>query len=103
MILQVIKWNINPEKSGTYPKWAETAVKRSITPGVVQFRAYRPITGNYQVVTTYEFADLAAWTKWQADANVQKVLDELRIFAVHINIEVWGPSPLVPVPIQYYG
>jgi hypothetical protein len=103
MVLQVIKWNINPDKATAYPKWAENAIKRTITVNVVQFRAYRPITGPSQVAITFEFADLAAWAKWQGDENVRKVMDELRTFAVHINIEVWGPSPIASTPMQYYG
>lgn len=102
MVLQIMKWNVNPNKSNEYPKWAETAIKRTMTPDVIQFRAYRPITGNSQVAITYEFKDIAAWTKWQSDQNIQKVLDELRTFAVHLNIEVWGPSPIAPTPVQYY-
>ena len=60
MVLQVIKWNINPDKTAAYPKWAETAIQRTMTPEVVLFRAYRPITGSSQVATTYEFADISA-------------------------------------------
>jgi hypothetical protein len=51
-------------------------------------------------VTTYEFADMAAWAAWQRDEDMQKVLTELRTLALDLNIEVWGPSPVVPAPIR---
>jgi quinol monooxygenase YgiN len=96
-----MKWNIHPDKVEDYLKWTESAVKRTLAaPGVVEFRAYRPATGASQVVTTYEFADMATWAAWQSDEDVQKVLDELRALALNVNIEVWGPSPVVPEPIR---
>ena len=95
MVLQVMKWNIHPDKAEAYLKWTESAIKRTLAvPGVVEFRAYRPATGASQVVTSYEFADMAAWAAWQ------KVLAELRTLALNVNIEVWGPSPVVPAPIR---
>jgi len=101
MVLQVMKWNIHPDKVEAYLKWTETAIERTLSvPGVIEFRAYRPATGASQVVTTYEFADMAAWAAWQSDEDGQKVLDELRTLALNVNIEVWGPSPVVPAPIR---
>ena len=101
MVLQVMKWNIHPDKVEDYLKWTESAIKRTVAaPGVVEFRAYRPATGASQVVITYEFADMATWAAWQSDEDVQKVLDELRTLALNVNIEVWGPSPVVPEPIR---
>lgn len=101
MVLQVMKWDIHPDKTEAYLKWTESAVKRIIAaPGVVEFRAYRPATGASQAVTTLEFADMAAWAAWQSDEDMQKVLAELHTLALNVNIEVWGPSPVVPVPIR---
>jgi hypothetical protein len=67
---------------------------------VVEFRAYRPALGVFQVVVTYEFADLAAWTAFYAHEDVQKVQDELRTLTVNLTTELWGPSPVVPQPIR---
>jgi quinol monooxygenase YgiN len=101
MVLQVMKWNIHPDKTDAYLKWTESAIKRSLAvPGVVEFRAYRPATGASQVVTTYEFADLVAWAAWQSNGDMQELMDELRSLALNVNIEVWGPSPVVPAPIR---
>ena len=53
MVLFVMKWDIHPDKSETYLKWTESAIKRTVSgPGVVEFRAYRGATGASQVVIT---------------------------------------------------
>jgi antibiotic biosynthesis monooxygenase (ABM) superfamily enzyme len=101
MVLVVMKWNIHPDKVEAYLKWTEGAIKRTVAaPGVVEFRAYRPVSGAFQVAITYEFSDLATWATWYDNADVQKVLDELHTVAVNVSIEVWGPSPVVPAPVR---
>ncbi|MCL4394554.1 MAG: antibiotic biosynthesis monooxygenase [Chloroflexi bacterium] len=101
VVLQVMKWDIHPDKAEAYLKWTESAIKRTLAaPGVVEFRAYRGAVGAPQVVTTYEFADMAAWAAWQSDEESQKVLTELHTFALNVSVELWGPSPVVPAPIR---
>lgn len=40
MVLQVMKWDIHPDKVEAYSKWTEGAIKRTLSvPGVVEFRA----------------------------------------------------------------
>ena len=102
MVLQVMKWNLHPDKTGIYFKWVETAIKRILTSKVNELKAYRPVTGDSQIAVTIEFADLTAWTDWQGNAEVKKVLAELRTMAVNVNIEVWGPSPVVSKPVQFF-
>lgn len=101
MVLVVIKWDIHPDKTEAYLKWVPNAIQRNLAaPGVVEFRAYRMYVGSPQIVTTYEFVDLAAWAAWQASAEVQQVLAELHILAQNVTSEVWGPSPVVPAPMR---
>jgi antibiotic biosynthesis monooxygenase (ABM) superfamily enzyme len=101
MVLYVMKWDIHPDKAEAYLEWTQNAIGRTLTaPGVVEFRAYRPASGSSQAVTTYEFADMAAWAAWQNNEDVQTVLTELRTLALNVNMEVWGPSPVVPEPIR---
>jgi quinol monooxygenase YgiN len=101
MVLHVVKWDIHPDKTDAYLKWAEGAIKRLLAvPGVVEFRSYRTMAGSSQVVATYEFADMAAYAAWMSSEEVQKVRAELGTIALNVQVEVWGPSPVTPAPIR---
>jgi heme-degrading monooxygenase HmoA len=104
MVLSIVKWNVHPDKAEAYNEWVGSAVKRVLAvPGLQEFRAYRPVTGSFQIVVTYEFADLASWAAWRSHEDVEKLLDELHTLANDVNVEVWGPSPIVPDPIRPGG
>lgn len=104
MSLYILKWDVIPEKFDAYLTFTESAIKRTLAvPGVVEFRAYRLITGNYRVAVTYEFSDLASWAAWYASEDCQKVLDELRTYTSSMATELWGSSPIVPKPIRPGG
>jgi len=101
MVLAVTKWDIHPDKLEAYPKWAEAAIKRGMSvPGVVEFRGYRGAAGAPQVVITWEFADMEAWAAWHSNEATQKIFAELHTVAVNVTTELWGPSPVVPVPVR---
>jgi heme-degrading monooxygenase HmoA len=101
MVIQVVKWDIRPEKAESYPEWAKSAVSRLVAvPGVVEYRAYRPATGCHQVVITIEFADMQAWAAWRYNEDIQKVVDEAYTYTINMSVELWGPSPIVPEPIR---
>ena len=101
MVLYVLKWDVHPDKAESYPKWAESAIKRTVAgPGVVEFRSYRGAAGAPQVVITYEFADMAAWAAWLNNEEVKKVFSELHTIATNVTTELWGPSPIAPAPIK---
>jgi len=101
MVLHISKYDIHPDKLEAYQKWVEGAIKRSLAvPGVVEFRAYRSVTGSSQIVSTWEFADMAAWAAWNSSATMQTLQGEVHTLALNITNEVWGPSPVVPAPIR---
>jgi len=103
-VLYVMKWDINPNKAEEYPKWAQSAIKRTLAvPGVVEFRAYRMAANDSQVVVTYEFSDMASWASWVSNEEAQKVIEELHTIALNVKAELWGPSPVVPEPIRPGG
>ncbi len=55
------------------------------------------------MIVTYEFADVtawAAWAAWYSNDDVQRVLTKLRTLATDVTLELCGPSPIVPQPIQ---
>jgi len=104
MVLYTIKWNIHPDKAEEYGPWAKGAIQRTLgAGGVTEFRGYRPASGAFQVVVTYEFADMAAWAAWHETEAVQTVLTELHTLANDVTMELWGPSPIVPQPIRPGG
>jgi antibiotic biosynthesis monooxygenase (ABM) superfamily enzyme len=101
MVIQVIKWDVPSDKVEAYTAWAKASLPKLLAvPGLVEFRGYRPITGSSQIVTTYEFADLASWATWYTHKDVQQLTNERRTFTVNEVSELWGPSPVVPEPIR---
>lgn len=104
MVLQIVRWDYLPDKVETIARWQESAIRRTVAvPGVIEFRAYRPVSGVSRYLVTYEFADLAAWAAWYGHEETQKVLDELHTLALNVTLELWGPSPVVPKPIRPGG
>lgn len=101
MVLYINKWNIHPDKVSEYMDWTQGAIQRTLSvPGVDEFRAYRGAAGEAQVVITYEFADMATWAAWFSHETVQEVIGEVYTLALNVSSELWGPSPVVPVPIR---
>jgi len=104
MVLYCFKWNVHPDKVEAYMAWAGSAIQRTLAAGgVTELRAYRPASGPFQVVITYEFADMVDWAAWQDKADVQAVISEAHTVATDITTELWGPSPVVPQPIRPGG
>ncbi len=101
MPLYVSKWNIHPDKVEAYNEWTRKAIRRTIgISDVIEFRAYRPVSGAHQAVTTYEFPDMAAWAAWISNEDVLEVRSELRTLATDVTEEIWGPSPIAPAPVR---
>jgi quinol monooxygenase YgiN len=101
MVMLIMKWDIFPDKVEEYTEWAKSVVQRQLAvPGVKEFRAYRPVTGSHQVIVTYEFDNFAAWETCQYSEEVQKTCDEWFKFTTNRYTELWGPSPVVPIPIR---
>ena len=104
MVVQIVRWNYHPDKLEAGIKWQQGAIQRTVAvPGVVEFRSYRPMSGPWRYLVTYEFADLGAWAAWYDHEETQKVLDELHTLALDVTRELWGPSPVVPQPIRPSG
>ena len=100
MVQYVLKWNIRPVKTD-YDDWAKSAIQRTLAvPGVIEFGAFRPMTGSHQAVIYYQFMDVAAWATWREAEAVQQVFDELYEYGSDVEIELCGPSPVVPQPLR---
>jgi len=101
MVMYVMKWDIRQERAAEYGKWAIAALQRMLSAGdVVEFRAYRPVSGTSEVAVTYEFADMATFARWYQQEPVQRTLQEAREYCVRMATELWGPSPVVPRPVH---
>lgn len=101
MVLYCFKWNVHPDKTEAYAAWAQSAIRRTLgAGGVTEFRAYRPASGAFQVVVTYEFADMSTWAAWHDAEEVQAVITEAHTLTTDVTAELWGPSPIVPRPIR---
>ncbi len=101
MVLSVLKYNIHPDKVDAFQEWAQGAISQILAmPGVVEFRAYRPASGAWQVVTTTEFTNLEAWAAAMSSEVWQQMNMELHTLALDIVTDVWGPSPVVPEPLR---
>ena len=101
MVLTVVKYNIHPDKADVFQDWAQKVIPQILAlPGVVEFRAYRPTSGAWQVVSTTEFTDLAAWAAVVSGDVWQQINDELHTLALDIVVDVWGPSRVVPKPLR---
>ena len=101
MVLNVMKYNIHPDKLDAYQEWAKSAIPQVLAmPGVVEFRGYRPASGAWQVVVTTEFTDLAAWAAATSSGAWQQINSDLHTLALDITTDVWGPSPVMPEPLR---
>lgn len=102
MVLYVMHYDVRPEKTEAFTKWAtESAIPRILKiPGLVEFRSYRPMTGSYQIAVTYEFSDMAAYAAWVSHADYQTMMTEFRPFVSRLMAQLWGPSPVVPEPLR---
>ena len=101
MVLNVLKYNIHPDKAEAYYDWVKQVIPRILVlKGLVELRAFRPVSGSWQVVSTTEYANTAAWVRVAAGKEWQQIMAELHDLALDITVEVWGPSPTVPKPLR---
>jgi hypothetical protein len=69
-------------------------------PGLVEIRAYRSPLGSPQVRLTLVWQTLTDWAEFAQSPDRQKLDAELFEFATNICVELWGPSPATPEPLQ---
>jgi len=68
--------------------------------GFVELRANRNLLGSPHVKRTSVWVTMADWAKFAEEPEFQKITDDFRKYATHLNVNLWGPSPYVPEPIR---
>ena len=78
-------------------KWVDKVLH---APGIVEFRANRNILDSPQVRITTVWESLSDWANFAESPDRQALESELRAFTTNINVELWGPSPVMPEPLR---
>jgi heme-degrading monooxygenase HmoA len=100
-VLAVVKYDLRPEMAEAAMEWAKTAIPVQLgIPGLAELRAYRSITGSSQSISTYEFADLAAYAAWRSHPEAERIWVEAHKYFENISVELWGPSPVSAAPLR---
>jgi hypothetical protein len=85
-----------------YFEWMKKAIVPALTSkGIVEVRAYRNIKENQGVLVVGLWEKLEDWAVFSQSGGWQSLISTLQsTFANNIRIEVWGPSPVIPVPLR---
>ncbi len=76
-----------------------TKLMRS-APGFIEFRAHRNLLGSPHVRRTSVWRSLADWAALAQEPEFQQLTAEFRTFVTKLEVQIWGPSPLVPEPLK---
>lgn len=68
--------------------------------GFIEFRAHRNLTGSPQVRRTSIWESLVHWALIAQTPEFQDITAEFRTFVTNLDVQLWGPSPVTPEPIQ---
>jgi quinol monooxygenase YgiN len=83
-----------------YAELAKRATTMMLTaPGFVEFRAHRNLVGSPHVRRTSVWQSLAHWAALAQQPEFQRLTAEFRTYVTNLDVQFWGPSPLVPQPI----
>jgi len=102
MIETNLKYDLVPNVDmKSYGEWVKKTIATiAKQPGMVEFRANRNILGAPQVRASTNWQSLGDWSRFAEENAWQSIVAELRGFATNIDVELWGPSPVLPEPIR---
>ncbi len=93
MVIYMVPYNVRPEKAAEYAAWAEAQVPVALsTPGLVEIKAYRNITGDHRTTVLDVFEDLAGFATWRANEAVSQIFAELWQYADNVHTELLGDN-----------
>lgn len=83
-----------------YAAWAKKAIGIALQQkGLVELRANRNLLCSPQARTVSVWQSISDWAQFNEGAWAP-LEHELRTFATHFKVEVWGPSPLMPETLR---
>ncbi len=84
-----------------YTKIARKATAMMLTAeGFIEFHANRNYLGSPHVRRTSVWKSLAHWASFAQQPEFQKLTAEFRQHVTHLDVQLWGPSPISPEPIK---
>ena len=84
-----------------YQEWTKRGIAiMAKQPGMLEFRANRNVLGSPRVRTTTVFRSLEDWAKFADSDAWHSIEAEMQGFATNVQIELWGPSRLLPEPVR---
>lgn len=86
----------------TYFDWIKKAIVPALkSDGIIEVRAYRNLKESSGVLVVGVWENLEDWMKFSLSEGWQSLTNALQnAFAIHLRIEVWGHSPLLPEPLR---
>ena len=85
----------------SYAKLGRRATQMMVeSEGFMEFRAHRNLVGNPHVRRTSVWRSLDDWARLAQSSEFQEVTAEFRTYVINLEVQFWGPSPLVPDPIR---
>jgi hypothetical protein len=101
MIEVIVRFELTPElDKQNYQQWTRKAIQSIMqAPGIEEVRANRSLIGSQvRIVLVWEKA--ANWAEFAEKPAWLKLITELTNFTRDIQVEIWGPSPIVPEPLR---
>jgi hypothetical protein len=84
----------------SYMEWAKKVIATMPKQlGMIELRANRNILATPQIRTATTWRSMEDWAKFN-QGPWQTLQSELRGFATNMNVEIWGPSPILAEPIR---
>ena len=84
-----------------YARFARKATAMMLSaPGFIEFRAHRNLLGAPHVRRTSVWETFAHWAALAEQPEFQQMTVEFRKYVTNLDVQIWGPSPLVPDPVR---
>ncbi|KAA3662356.1 MAG: hypothetical protein DWQ10_02595 [Calditrichaeota bacterium] len=84
-----------------YTKVARKATSMMVqAEGFIEFHANRNMLGSPHVRRTSVWKSLAHWAAFAQQHEFQMLTAEFRELVDHLDVQIWGPSPISPEPIR---